>query len=213
MRGERWLRETRRRRAVGSSPHARGTRHLLRRKEAQRRIIPACAGNAARPSGAGPAASDHPRMRGERADGARGDDRRAGSSPHARGTRVVSLKPRRIGRIIPACAGNACPCTRRRRARTDHPRMRGERTTASSRRAGVVGSSPHARGTRGQSWWSTRSRRIIPACAGNAVHSMPRWESRTDHPRMRGERVEMQNRPNYLGGSSPHARGTHFLVN
>ncbi len=93
----------------GSSPHARGTPVVWANPPRHRRIIPACAGNAHHALSESRRVADHPRMRGERETG--GDHRRSGggSSPHARGT-LRGIRQRRANiRIIPACAGNACP--------------------------------------------------------------------------------------------------------
>ncbi len=109
MRGERLRMRTAPRLAIGSSPHARGTRADGRRDFADLRIIPACAGNARGGESCTPAVPDHPRMRGERAFAATRRIFSAGSSPHARGTPRPLETPRRSCRIIPACAGNAAP--------------------------------------------------------------------------------------------------------
>ena len=87
MRGEHLQAATLRHAEHGSSPHARGT--LLGKScvGACARLIPACAGNttaAAKPNRPPPA---HPRMRGEHIAPSRASAARAGSSPHARGTR------------------------------------------------------------------------------------------------------------------------------
>ena len=51
---------------IGSSPHVRGTPPGYRLPAAQRRSIPACAGNAPGRPGNAPLSAVHPRMRGER---------------------------------------------------------------------------------------------------------------------------------------------------
>ena len=86
MRGERApvLRE--RRYAVGSSPHARGTRARPGGLHGQIRFIPACAGNALLPVVPSPLPPVHPRMRGERGVEVCLKDTTPGSSPPARGT-------------------------------------------------------------------------------------------------------------------------------
>ena len=71
----------------GSSPRVRGTRRISTRSRSGSRFIPACAGNALRPSSriAVP----------------------CGSSPRVRGTHLRYRDPRSRARFIPACAGNA----------------------------------------------------------------------------------------------------------
>ena len=86
--------------------------------------------------------------------------------------------------------------------------MRGEHFLPQSSQLVVVGSSPHARGTR--RWWCPRHRMlgIIPACAGN-TRGLGGWLSaHRDHPRMRGEHPESSHGNRRRIGSSPHARGT-----
>ena len=111
-----------------------------------------------------------------------------GSSPHARGTRYGHNGPRITTRFIPACAGNAPGTGLRESWPTVHPRMRGERESSTKKQSFKCGSSPHARGTRGEPPEGHGGRRFIPACAGNAPVAWP------------GSTAD--------AGSSPHARGT-----
>ncbi len=133
--------------AHGSSPHARGTRGAESRGRARGRIIPACAGNAHLAQSSLCAATDHPRMRGERPEMRRFSPPMSGSSPHARGTLAGTHHEGKGFRIIPACAGNAIPADNSFMLPSDHPRMRGERGHATRLRVCGAGSSPHARGT------------------------------------------------------------------
>ena len=75
----------------------------------------------------------------------------------------------------------------------------------------TAGSSPHARGTRRVRPPPERRTGIIPACAGNTIckNGLPR--RRGDHPRMRGEHASTAFASPLMAGSSPHARGTHYL--
>ena len=114
----------------GSSPHARGTRQLLRQWGKRKRFIPACAGNAPRFAVSRPPVSVHPRMRGERDGDPNSADWRHGSSPHARGTRELVGCEQRAQRFIPACAGNAMGQECDAEHPAVHPRMRGERALA-----------------------------------------------------------------------------------
>ena len=91
---------------LGSSPHVRRTRRPGPCCGIPSGIIPACAGNTRPQRSASNRRRDHPRMCGEHRHRTLLPDRRIGSSPHVRGTRVpVTMFDAVIG-IIPACAGN-----------------------------------------------------------------------------------------------------------
>ncbi len=90
-----------------------------------------------------------------------------GSSPHARGTRKSSLLLPSCERFIPARAGNTLHAASMPSARTVHPRTRGEHVLALGRLLGGNGSSPHARGTRGEEAYKFAWGGFIPARAGN----------------------------------------------
>ena len=131
-----------------------------------------------------------------------------GSSPHARGTLLIQLALQRMGRFIPACAGNAGQPVIQLQDASVHPRMRGERPSSWEDGTVWAGSSPHARGTPKNGQHAGQDERFIPACAGNA-----RWPAGCSsgtpvHPRMRGERTPAPPRAPESTGSSPHARGT-----
>lgn len=128
MRGEKRAQASTFRKIEGSPPHARGKdifRNPLRKEQ---RITPACAGKRAqspRPHGSSP---DHPRIRGEKVDGAERAAIIQGSPPHTRGKDLAGAHGHGLDRITPAYAGKspagpARPCTD-----TDHPRIRGEKT-------------------------------------------------------------------------------------
>ena len=147
MRGERRHLHGHNYRFHGSSPHARGTPRSRRTGVHQRRFIPACAGNAGAATNETSLMSVHPRMRGERPQNPISPMSSLGSSPHARGTRQQSVVHAFKQRFIPACAGNALWRQGGGQPLTVHPRMRGERRSASVVISGANGSSPHARGT------------------------------------------------------------------
>ena len=194
--------------ADGSSPHARGTHPPGQGREAARRFIPACAGNA----DPGPSGMDqppvHPRMRGERQGEIGGFPFVAGSSPHARGTPDrIRARPGGL-RFIPACAGNAREHAPLSQHVAVHPRMRGERVAWGAILVVRAGSSPHARGTHINRRHPKDGCRFIPACAGNARGLTCVALRLPVHPRMRGERSRSASCPRSTRGSSPHARGT-----
>ena len=129
MRGERHCCRYRFPVVTGSSPHARGTPSGRGAAPARSGFIPACAGNAFSPDSSRWSYTVHPRMRGEREDLGRIQPMATGSSPHARGTRLITRSRSRVERFIPACAGNARAAPGWGWGHTVHPRMRGERTS------------------------------------------------------------------------------------
>ena len=189
MRGERLRNTVNQILDDGSSPHARGTRAGAAEDQAIRWFIPACAGNAAPTSGKPMRKAVHPRMRGERMPRSLRKMISPGSSPHARGTRVVVCPHTEDLRFIPACAGNAGNARGSGSGLPVHPRMRGERCTYRQHASAQAGSSPHARGTHSLRDQYRGYRRFIPACAGNAAPDSIAHSARPVHPRMRGERT------------------------
>ena len=147
-------------------------------------------------------------MRGERARSGGAIIWNVGSSPHARGTRVLLILGQPRQRFIPACAGNASAARRMAARRTVHPRMRGERSCWIWSMVRTCGSSPHARGTLTNHDNHDHLRRFIPACAGNAGSGYRPCRTTAVHPRMRGERASIHFDSAMCDGSSPHARGT-----
>ena len=133
--------------SCGSSPRARGTVDRQIDERLGVRFIPARAGNGRTGRSTSSCMTVHPRARGERGEPHRIAQRRAGSSPRARGTDLQPL-PRRAGpRFIPARAGNGRGSRRRSRSASVHPRARGERSATSAGCSCRGGSSPRARGT------------------------------------------------------------------
>ena len=135
----------------------------------------------------------------------------AGSSPHARGTHCGALNTSGVVGIIPACAGNTKGQTTPSTATRDHPRMRGEHGDYRAYFRGQWGSSPHARGTPVRLTGTLILTGIIPACAGNTNIYRKQTRKQWDHPRMRGEHIDLPIPMYTVRGSSPHARGT--LIN
>ena len=85
-------------------------------------------------------------MRGEHASTAASCAAYWGSSPHARGARIVVEQVSVQGGIIPACAGSTNAAMGVRVRVWDHPRMRGEHLRDGFLASASGGSSPHARG-------------------------------------------------------------------
>ena len=171
----------------GSSPRARGALSGSRTHVPSVGIIPACAGSTPGICPCRRVRGDHPRVRGEhwwaRIAAAPG----SGSSPRARGARSCDEFAPGIRGIIPACAGSTSYMWRVLGAAKDHPRVRGEHTRAHFPHDSMWGSSPRARGARGDRPVFRRAPGIIPACAGS-TRTRSTWRPRArDHPRVRGE--------------------------
>ena len=195
--------------ARGSSPLARGTRDEGQRAIVPLRFIPARAGNTIRTAWPPGTAPVHPRSRGEHPGCGRGTFGSGGSSPLARGTRRSTdarLHPRRF---IPARAGNTLAPSSSKKFTPVHPRSRGEHVSRRCVTTWRSGSSPLARGTRGEQRDARRRARFIPARAGNTSRARMRASSAPVHPRSRGEHGLRSGSVRMLGGSSPLARGTH----
>ena len=90
----------------GSSPLARGTRKTEEAINYLDRLIPARAGNTREYQCAPSTSAAHPRSRGEHNGVIPGGQPGGGSSPLARGTLARPRRRYRVGRLIPARAGN-----------------------------------------------------------------------------------------------------------
>ena len=176
-------------RMAGSSPHTRGTLVDLGDICLGDRFIPAYAGNAALILTGVAVIAVHPRIRGERGISCSPSFGGSGSSPHTRGTRALACAGGHRQRFIPAYAGNAGPMATTDRPVAVHPRIRGERVLMAARDVRKNGSSPHTRGTPDSRCPGRRSRRFIPAYAGNACGNHTGERPGAVHPRIRGERT------------------------
>ena len=191
----------------GSSPLARGLRRRQRPPRGSCGIIPARAGfTCARPV-CSQAAPDHPRSRGVYPHGIGASERRLGSSPLARGLRVVDKDKAAETGIIPARAGFTLKTAPAPSWAWDHPRSRGVYSSPTIGTRSTSGSSPLARGLRVVGVDGGVHLGIIPARAGfTAGHSSGRPRE-PDHPRSRGVYDEVVGPDEVVAGSSPLARG------
>ena len=175
----------------GSSPHTRGARPALKYPVWPSRIIPAYAGS----TGCGATATcpgrDHPRIRGEHLASLFQMLASRGSSPHTRGAPSCRYYRLRTHRIIPAYAGSTHDLIQAKERLWDHPRIRGEHVRRPGRMSRAPGSSPHTRGAlpAQHAVWATV--RIIPAYAGSTCTRSGADSAREDHPRIRGEHVDV----------------------
>ena len=174
--------------AVGSSPRVRGTHEALGHVAVVRRFIPACAGNTTRSKPPTPPSPVHPRVCGEHGHRVVHIALDDGSSPRVRGTRLRQPLGQRLGRFIPACAGNTSSTNTSVLPDAVHPRVCGEHLFLRQDPDRAAGSSPRVRGTR----------RGDPA--GKVFGPV--------HPRVCGEHPLSQSTRQYGAGSSPRVRGT-----
>ena len=211
MRGEHRPPSWRRGRVPGSPPHARGARPNCPRQCLPLGITPACAGSTIPSASRSATWGDHPRMRGEHSRRAQNRESCNGSPPHARGAHELEADPVELIGITPACAGSTCSSSAAWPAPRDHPRMRGEHSTATGAASAPSGSPPHARGARGRDRVGVGAVGITPACAGSTPSCTPGSSGNSDHPRMRGEHDIAPYVAAFEAGSPPHARGAHGL--
>ena len=193
--------------ASGSSPLARGLLAHGVGADLAVRIIPARAGFTRCRTGRPWVARDHPRSRGVYAEAGWPRRREDGSSPLARGLRVVRVPDDLLSGIIPARAGFTSGCSRCFAPARDHPRSRGVYIRWGDRHKVTPGSSPLARGLRQPDSRFPKQRGIIPARAGFTALSTLLTARKRDHPRSRGVYSLLRSSASYIRGSSPLARG------
>ena len=172
---------------MGSSPLARGP---LDREPNMRIIdglIPARAGTTREYPSARRGCRAHPRSRGDHSQACRPRSSRWGSSPLARGPRLlVQLLVRYIG-LIPARAGTTIAVVLALDEIGAHPRSRGDHVRAGVHYCLRGGSSPLARGPRARVFAGDFAPGLIPARAGTTCLFLYIWCVGWAHPRSRGD--------------------------
>ena len=192
----------------GSSPRVRGTDHRGAVRRQRTRFIPACAGNSCTRQIDPSDNSVHPRVCGEQRTSGGVDFKGVGSSPRVRGTGTRANHAYRVGRFIPACAGNSWLHLSARWRTAVHPRVCGEQLVDSGDCRQYFGSSPRVRGTGHQALLGKLLGRFIPACAGNSSVSWSYAFGFSVHPRVCGEQRRCRWERRTRSGSSPRVRGT-----
>ena len=150
---------------------------------------------------------DHPRSRGVYAAAAGAKTPTDGSSPLARGLPHRERDLRLGQRIIPARAGFTSRSAGRETRWADHPRSRGVYGASVTVSGATHGSSPLARGLRGDPDLRLPHRGIIPARAGFTPRPPATAGAPGDHPRSRGVYTADDASRSMSDGSSPLARG------
>jgi len=213
VRGEKWPTAEGLWDDYGSSPRAWGKDRIMSSAFLQGRIIPTCVGK--RPSARTELTSstDHPHVRGEKSFHGLLVDREHGSSPRAWGKASWNRLHYDGQRIIPTCVGKSAPRWARRSGASDHPHVRGEKTSRLATRLQDGGSSPRAWGKVFRCRRCRRSERIIPTCVGKRSTPKARPGRPTDHPHVRGEKAPANLSRNVVFGSSPRAWGKGSAAN
>ena len=150
---------------------------------------------------------DHPRSRGVYSWVILCMRSSTGSSPLARGLRIMIFSCAWARRIIPARAGFTAQYVFLFHHLRDHPRSRGVYRAGNTHHRLLRGSSPLARGLLSPSERGGALTRIIPARAGFTALFIITRSPRPDHPRSRGVYPTRPSRPWSSWGSSPLARG------
>ena len=148
---------------------------------------PACAGKTAKLYMLKLIIWKHPRVRGEDHGETSGHKNHRETPPRARGRRKRARASLCGSRNTPACAGKTSSNNARCLIAEKHPRVRGE-DCYPSQCFGLGGETPpRARGRRRLPGRSSPSARNTPACAGKTPEDTAPGDTRTKHPRVRGE--------------------------
>ena len=171
------------------------------------RFIPTCVGHTTGAHDRQSRFSVHPHMRGAYAYADRPHCYFSGSSPHAWGIRLISVRLQSSTRFIPTCVGHTLTAISASMDLTVHPHMRGAYCSTNGFLRLLTGSSPHAWGIRLISVRLQSSTRFIPTCVGHTLTAISASMDLTVHPHMRGAYCSTNGFLRLLTGSSPHAWG------
>ena len=171
----------------GSPPRVRGKAIDFYGFPVRNGITPACAGKSFLSILRYFLCGDHPRVCGEKVDGATAQSVNRGSPPRVRG---------KVG------------CTHANvRWMWDHPRVCGEKTVELAQAKPILGSPPRVRGKEHYRFCGEKTCRITPACAGKSLQRFRPGNRHGDHPRVCGEKNQNVLLPPSLLGSPPRVRG------
>ena len=131
-----------------------------------------------------------------------------GSPPLTRGTLHGRREEHIRNGITPAHAGNTSSPPSLCSTPWDHPRSRGEHSYLISKPYHNKGSPPPTRGTLHSFITISSGYGITPAYAGNTIPLLDIRQRLRDHPRLRGEHLNISPSPVRSQGSPPPTRGT-----
>ena len=150
---------------------------------------------------------DHPRIGGEKAELTAAVISAMGSPPRRRGKGYREFGIDISDRITPAQAGKSVAPRQKRSALWDHPRVGGEKILEPSMGVGNFGSPPRWRGKAVKFRCTCGLQRITPAWAGKSSAARGCGKAHLDHPRMGGEKADIDDDGLHYKGSPPRGRG------
>ena len=166
MRGDPPIGNSRLKYATESTPHARGSTHVLAGLYLWVEVYPACAGIHRTAGDSAKTTPSLPRMRGDppRMIGCSGY--LCSSTPHARGSTTLVVRIGDFAAVYPACAGIHPGRRLTSSTLASLPRMRGDPPLKRARLGKNSTSTPHARGSTQSPHRLCRLFHVYPACAG-----------------------------------------------
>ena len=191
----------------GLSPRGRGKPAALLLLAVAARSIPAWAGETRTAPKWTNRGAVYPRVGGGNDMSSRGRTHKPGLSPRGRGKLYVAVSKRRRLGSIPAWAGETAMSTRSARRSWVYPRVGGGNQSPTMAMADENGLSPRGRGKLQEKFAGHRSRRSIPAWAGETITPSPRAYRPAVYPRVGGGNAPHALYARFGGGLSPRGRG------
>ena len=170
-------------------------------------ITPACAGKRDKAGLPFAPVRDHPRVCGEKTSASSLFNTAAGSPPRVRGKELRVETCFSHDGITPAYAGKRVSRSRAKTGEWDHPRVCGEKTPFSENSFTKSGSPPRMRGKAEPDCMGTLEGGITPAYAGKRNSFTKSFEEHGDHPRVCGEKFDLDCTCVTELGSPPRMRG------
>ena len=191
----------------GSPPRVRGKEYSRAPTYQPYGITPACAGKRKACVPLMSRDRDHPRVCGEKAAYLRAVWVPKGSPPRVRGKVSHAVTAHLLPGITPACAGKSRIVPGIPVRGWDHPRVCGEKLGRLWQAAHNTGSPPRVRGKGVGAPHFACDLGITPACAGKRLSRGRRSGLDRDHPRVCGEKRDIQLNLAIQAGSPPRVRG------
>ena len=170
-------------------------------------ITPAYAGKRCRGQCSSSPSRDHPRVCGEKVQLLPDLCFHKGSPPRMRGKVIPASALAFSSGITPAYAGKSGTRSLPAGRQGDHPRVCGEKVLVAGVSYTGTGSPPRMRGKASRSCWYIFRVGITPAYAGKSIDTRVIFADYWDHPRVCGEKEQMNAEGASIEGSPPRMRG------